>query len=97
MDPMDGPTFLRALRQRPDTADVPVIMVTTSDADDSGDLARELRISAWLTKPISAARLTERVRAVLGVQMHTAPTGSPDWSALTERYQAKLSAEVVTM
>jgi CheY-like chemotaxis protein len=98
MAPMDGPEFLRALRQRPNGAEVPVIMVTANAADDSGALAQELRISAWLTKPISTTRLVERIRAVLGVRASVAaPAGGSHGEALGERYQAKLSADIASV
>jgi two-component system chemotaxis response regulator CheY len=98
MDKMDGPTFLRALRERPNGADVPVIMVTSNTAEDSGDLAQTLRISSWLTKPISAARLVERIRAVLGARAPLAdPAPGPRGEALLERYQAKLGADIASL
>lgn len=98
MEQMDGPAFLRALRQRPNGAEVPVIMVTANSAEESGDLARELRISAWLTKPISTARLVERIRAVLGIRAAVAEVGAgPRGDALAERYQAKLAADIATV
>ena len=98
MHPMDGPEFLRALRQRPNGAEVPVIMVTANAAEESGTLAQELHISAWLTKPISTARLVERIRAVLGTRAAvTDPGGGPNGAALNERYQAKLGADIAAV
>lgn len=98
MEPMDGPTFLRALRRRDGGAEVPVIMLTASDSAHSVELARELAISAWLTKPISTGRLQERVRTVLGP--HAAPTehlADPTARDLTDRYRVKLVADVETI
>jgi two-component system chemotaxis response regulator CheY len=104
MEPMDGPNFLRALRGRPGGAEVPVIMLTANDGAECVELARELTISAWLIKPISVARLLERVRAVLGPR--DAPAGratgnkavaevpAPDAMA---RYQAKLGVDIATI
>lgn len=98
MDHMDGPTFLRALRQRPNGANVPVIMVTANAGEESGDLAHTLRISAWLTKPISVARLVERIRAVIGARAPLAdPAPGPRGEALIERYQAKLGTDIAAM
>jgi two-component system chemotaxis response regulator CheY len=100
MEPMDGPSFLRALRRRAGSAEVPVIMLTANDGAESAELARELTISAWLIKPISAGRLLERVRAVLGPR--DAPTACTingvaadgPAQALVDRYQAKLGADI---
>jgi DNA-binding response OmpR family regulator len=98
MAPTDGPTFLRALRKRPDAAAVPVIMLTANDGEDSGDLARELSISAWLTKPISSVKLAERIRAVLGRHGPAADIEADATIAnLTDRYQAKLAADVAAV
>jgi CheY-like chemotaxis protein len=98
MEPMDGPTFLRALRRRAGGAEVPVIMLTASDRPDCDELARELAISAWLTKPISTGRLQEWVRAVLGPR--AAPTERSDDTSirdLADRYQVKLTADIATI
>lgn len=98
MDPMDGPAFLRALRQRANGTEVPVIMITANAAEESGGLAQELRISAWLTKPISTARLAERIRAVLGTRASVADSAAgPHAEVLSERYQAKLGADIAAV
>lgn len=96
MAPMDGPTFLRALRRRATGAHVPVIMLTASDDADNADLARELAVSVWLSKPISAVRLVERVGAVLGM---TGAGGdqadvNSELSQLAAQYDARLLADL---
>jgi len=98
MAPMDGPSFLRELRQRDDGAEVPVIMLTANDSGEGAKLAQELMISAWLTKPISPVRLLERVRAVLGPRVTgTIRSDDPTARDLSDRYQAKLSADLASI
>ena len=56
---MNGYDFVAALKTDPTTRDIPVVFLTTSD--DVAERSRQLGAAAYLTKPVSAARLLEVV------------------------------------
>jgi two-component system phosphate regulon response regulator PhoB len=62
---MDGIEFLRRLRGNPQTAPIPVIMLTARD--DNDDKVKGLSVGAddYMTKPFSPAELVARLHAVL--------------------------------
>jgi putative two-component system response regulator len=65
MPVMDGHAVLRALREMPETSDIPVIFVTALDARE--DEARGLELGAvdYITKPVQPGILQLRVRTQL--------------------------------
>lgn len=65
MPKLDGWEVLHFMRQRPETVDVPVMMLTT--AAQRNDLARaeELGCDGYLTKPFTPAELRQRVEQLL--------------------------------
>jgi CheY-like chemotaxis protein len=65
MEEMDGLDVLRALRQLPTTADIPVIVL--SIAQDDGT-AWELKIEDYLTKPVDGETLLHSVEKALAWQ-----------------------------
>lgn len=73
---MDGFTFLRALREQPQLAHMPVIMCSTSD--EPGDLtkARAFDVAAYVTKPVRLDQLEPPLRAVASLIVSRAG-GSP--------------------
>lgn len=66
MPEMSGLEVLEELRKRPETAEIPVI-VLTAKADD-GDMLAGYRVGAdyYMTKPFTAKQLLYGVRLVLG-------------------------------
>lgn len=66
MPKLDGWEVLHFMRQRPETAGVPVMMLTT--AAQGSDLARAeaLGCNGYLTKPFTPAELRQRVEQLLG-------------------------------
>lgn len=65
MPEMDGYETLRALRQDPVTAGIPVIFVTAMDADADEEFGLGLGAVDYVTKPIRPAILLARVRSHL--------------------------------
>lgn len=62
MPRMDGPATLKALRDKPDTADVPVIFLTArARAEDAAEF-KELGAIGVIPKPFNPAALAETVR-----------------------------------
>jgi CheY-like chemotaxis protein len=61
----DGYTFTRELRERPSTADLPILAVTSFAMKGDEEKAREAGCSEYLTKPIDRLELLGRVRELL--------------------------------
>ncbi len=66
MEPMDGIEFVRRLRRSPDNAMAPVIMVTAHSTLKHIRDARDAGVSEFVTKPITARAVIERLQQVLG-------------------------------
>jgi DNA-binding response OmpR family regulator len=66
MPKLDGYELTRLLRSRPETKDLPVILLTARVQDD--DVARGFKAGAddYLRKPFSPQELVSRVQALLG-------------------------------
>lgn len=62
-----GMEILRDLRSRPDTADLPVVMLTAKGQDRERDHAHAIGANAYLSKPFANAELLSTVRAIAGV------------------------------
>jgi two-component system, sensor histidine kinase and response regulator len=70
MPEIDGVTLVSELRQDPDLAGLPAIMLTSGDNTGDSARCRELGIGARLLKPIKQSELFDAVVSVLGI---TAP------------------------
>lgn len=62
---MDGMTLVRTLRARPETAHLPVLMLTGMDNEASTRAGFDAGVTDYVTKPFSIPQLTARVRACL--------------------------------
>ena len=65
MPVMTGHEMLKALRQNPQTMDLPVIMCTSNDNSRDIATASSYSVSAYLTKPFDLVDLTEKVVSIL--------------------------------
>lgn len=66
MPNLDGLGFIRAFRQMPGSAGVPVIFLSTENADTLKQKAREAGAIGWMTKPFDDRKLLSVVQKVLG-------------------------------
>lgn len=66
MPKLDGWEVLHFMRQRPETADVPVMMLTTAAQKMDLDRGAELGCNDYLTKPFSPRDLRHHVERMLG-------------------------------
>lgn len=66
MPGMSGLELVRALRAKPETQDVPILMVTGNAGSD--DVVRAVRsgIDGYIVKPFSSETLRAKIDAVLG-------------------------------
>ena len=78
MPEMDGVEVLRALRSRPATRTLPVIVVTGEGEVDRRVRALEAGADDYLAKPVSTAELVARVRAQL--------RGQAEWTRLLQEH-----------
>ncbi|MBR0663876.1 response regulator [Roseomonas hellenica] len=93
--PMDGMTFLRRLRARPDGAAIPVIILTASRDQRDAWEAQQLKAAAWLLKPVLPKALTGHVASALG--MAPPRLGDDALASLAESYEARLPQEIALL
>jgi len=65
MPGVDGLELCRKLRQRPDTGDVPILMMTGLDDPDTLEQAYEAGATDFITKPVVPTMLQHRARYLL--------------------------------
>lgn len=65
---IDGFGVCEILRRQPETATVPIIIVTAWSTSDARHLGLELGALDYLTKPFSPKELVERVQRTLGLK-----------------------------
>lgn len=66
MPGMDGEDVLRMLRQSPECADIPVIILTSILVNSSLERCRkELDLNGWLTKPAGSSALLDKIATVM--------------------------------
>lgn len=59
-----GFDILRQLREGADTSDLPILMLTARGQQKDRDLAEQLGVSHFMTKPFSNSEVLETVRAL---------------------------------
>jgi DNA-binding response OmpR family regulator len=67
MPDMDGFQVVRSLKNNPQTAEIPVIMITARDDMDARAEGMRLGVSDFLAKPVFRKQLANRIRAQLDV------------------------------
>jgi DNA-binding response OmpR family regulator len=65
MPEMDGFQVCRALKEKPETAEIPIIMITARDDLDARAEGMRLGVSDFLAKPVFRRQLANRIRAQL--------------------------------
>ncbi|OBS09877.1 response regulator [Acidihalobacter prosperus] len=66
MPRMDGITFVKQLKQRPEYRFVPVIMLTTEGQDSKKEEGRAAGAKAWMVKPFQPAQMLAAVSKLVG-------------------------------
>ena len=61
MPKMDGFEVLKKLKDSPDTAGIPIIMLTARKSKQDMDRARELGAVEYITKPFKAVEVVDKV------------------------------------
>lgn len=65
MPGLNGYEAVTQLRQNPQTATIPVVMLTAKDGLESQEQMASLALAGYLIKPFSPLELIQKVRAVL--------------------------------
>jgi DNA-binding response OmpR family regulator len=65
MPRLDGLDTARALRERPETKSIPIMLLTARVTEADRERGREAGVDTQLDKPFSPAALAERVKALL--------------------------------
>ncbi len=65
MPRLDGLDTARALRDRPETSAIPIMLLTARVTEADRERGREAGVDTQLDKPFSPAALAERVKALL--------------------------------
>ena len=69
MPVMDGVTMLAQLKERPESKDIPVIMLTAQSGQELlSKIARMGNSSGYLAKPFSKDQLLEKIRSIVPLQ-----------------------------
>ena len=66
MPRMDGITFVKTLKQRPEYRFLPVIMLTTEAGQSRKDEGRAAGAKAWMVKPFQPAQMLAAVSKLVG-------------------------------
>ncbi len=64
MPEMTGIEFLRLLRGKPETKDVPIVIVSANGSKDDVAQAIQLGVNGYVLKPFTAETLKERIAAI---------------------------------
>lgn len=65
MPRLDGYEVCKALRQRPETADLPIIMVSAKSQAEAIEIGLAMGANDYLTKPVALETLINSVRSAL--------------------------------
>lgn len=62
----DGLTVLKEIKSNPETADIPVVILTTNAEEDIILKALEAGATEYITKPFSTAVLLAKIKKIIG-------------------------------
>lgn len=68
MPQMDGYGFMREMRQQPEHADKPAIMISTEAEMHDQDMAFQAGANGYFIKPVKPEVLTQRIQLITGKQ-----------------------------
>ena len=63
---MDGLTFIREFRKRPEGSAVPIVFLSTESEGALKESAREAGATGWMTKPFDQAKLLSVMSRLVG-------------------------------
>lgn len=66
---MDGFEVCRAIKQNPDTCDIPVVMLTAKKSSRDLEAGRSAGADAYITKPFKSVKVLEVIEGLIGNRM----------------------------
>lgn len=66
MPGIDGIELIRRVRAMPNTAYIPILMLTTDSSDEKKIEGKKAGATGWLVKPFTVAQLAATIKKVLG-------------------------------
>jgi two-component system, chemotaxis family, chemotaxis protein CheY len=94
MPEMTGLEFVRALRSKDATRDVPIVIVTANASKDDVAQAVQLRVNGYVLKPFTAEILRERIDAICATLAPATRTVAAEPGAADEAAAAVEAAEI---
>ncbi len=91
MPGMNGFEVSKIIRNNPETANIPIIMCTSSEGDEYFKEAQLNGANAILTKPVIATALLEVLESIKSIQIH--PESSPNQTEITAEAEVALPCE----
>ena len=85
---LSGLEFCKIIRQTPETAQTPILMLTARAGEADRVVGLELGADDYITKPFSPREMVARVKAVL---RRTEPPASPDVAEIYEKGPLKVN------
>ena len=85
---LSGLEFCKIIRQTPETAQTPILMLTARAGEADRVVGLELGADDYITKPFSPREMVARVKAVL---RRTEPPASPDAAEIYEKGPLKVN------
>ncbi|MCO6043702.1 response regulator [Aeoliella sp. ICT_H6.2] len=92
MPNMDGFEFVSRLRERADTQNMPIIMLTSADRPEDKQRAKGLSIARCMTKPVTQSNLLNAVTIAVGIAR---ADESPSDSVIARRGQKFVSRRIL--
>lgn len=68
---LDGRQVLREIKEDPDLRAIPVIILTTSQAEEDIQQCYQLQANCYITKPVSLEAFIEVIRSIESFWLHT--------------------------
>ena len=62
---MDGLEFVKSLRANPDTAELPVVMVTTEADPEEKEKAMKAGANGYMVKPVTAEMVAKNIKEIV--------------------------------
>ena len=90
---LPGLEVLRWMREQPDFAKLPVLVLSSSDQDQDVDAAYRLGANGYIVKPSSPAELSEIMRRIrkYWLEMDRPPAGCAEWNSILVQQQTRAS------
>ena len=68
MPGMDGAETIRQIRERPDTSNVPILLVTGQSVSDEASAASAVNANGCVFKPLRRAQLLQEIQRIIGIR-----------------------------